>query len=79
MRVPVLVALLVLAGCAGKVRQVEVVVPCRAPQVERPAVWEFDAIAPDADLFAQVRALLVEREQRAVYELLMEAALDACR
>lgn len=70
----------VLAGCAGAPpAPIEIPVPCRLPEVDRPAEWEFDTLPADASVYAQVNALLVEREQRQAYEGKLEAVQDGCR
>ncbi|MGO4815243.1 hypothetical protein AB4156_37655 [Cupriavidus sp. 2MCAB6] len=75
-----------LAGCAGapqvitqtKTVEVPVAVPCKVPQVARPA-WALDQVDPDADVFTKGRAALVEVRQRAAYEVRLEAAVAACQ
>jgi len=75
-----------LAGCAGRndaeprtVRvDVPMAVPCRAPAVQEPA-WSTASLQKGGSLQTKVRALLAERRQRIGYELLLVAALDACR
>lgn len=72
----IIAVVLLLAGCATHNR--DIVVPCSVPQVIKP-VWAFDVLAPDANLFDSVQALLVEREERSGYEIRLEAAAAACR
>lgn len=78
--------LVALAGCAGRqeaeprtVRvEVPVAVPCRAPAVQEPS-WATASLQKGDSLQVKVRALLAERQQHLGYELLLLAALDACR
>ncbi len=82
----VLLAGLLLAGCAGKVEpeirtvrvEVPVQVPCRAPEVAVPP-WAAAGLRKAASLEVKVRALLAERRQRIGYEKELEAAVSACR
>lgn len=74
-----------LAGCAGapvvvKTERVEVPVPvpCRTPEISRPA-WALDTLPKGASLFKRVQAAFVEIEQRRAYEARLEAAVKACR
>lgn len=73
-------AALALAGCAGRVAQIEVpvAVPCRAPDIPKPA-FAIDTITPDADVFEVARALWATIEQYEAYELQLQAAVDACK
>lgn len=75
-----LFATLALAGCAGRVAQIEVPVPvaCKVPEIEKPAL-AIDTIAPDADIFTIVRALWATVEQMEAHEVEMQAAIDACK
>lgn len=78
--------LLALAGCASKPQivvrtervEVPVQVPCRAPEIERPQ-WAVDALPDGAGVFARVKAMAVEIEQRRAYEARLEAAIGACK
>jgi hypothetical protein len=75
-----LFAALSIAGCAGRVAQIEVpvAVPCKVPDVPKPA-FAIDTIPPDADIFTVVRALWATMEQHEAYEIQMQAAIDACK
>ncbi|MFU6376241.1 hypothetical protein ACM792_13735 [Metapseudomonas otitidis] len=73
-----------LAGCAApavpspvEVR-VPVPVPCRAELPAAPA-FAVSALALDAPIDQQMKALRAERLQRMGYERELVAALDACR
>lgn len=73
-----------LAGCAAPAvpPPVEVRVPVPVPcRVELPAAPAFavSALALDAPIDQQMKALRAERLQRMGYELELVAALDACR
>jgi hypothetical protein len=82
----VLLAGLLLAGCAARpepqiqyVRvEVPVQVPCRAPDVAVPP-WAAAGLHKTDSLEVKVRALLAELRQRAGYEKLLEASVEACR
>lgn len=82
----VLMAGLLLAGCAARpepqiqyVRvEVPVQVPCRAPDVAVPP-WAAAGLHKTDSLEVKVRALLAELRQRAGYEKLLEASVEACR
>ena len=73
-------ACVALAGCASMPQRYEVPVqvPCRVTVPEKP-VWATESLAPGADIFDQVKALLAERRQRQAYELKLEAAAKACQ
>ncbi len=79
-----LLACLVLAGCAGTGPvvpvevQVPVAVPCRIPKIERPS-FAVDALPVDADVWDMMAALRAERHQRRGYELQLKAAIRACQ
>ena len=78
----VLAALLAAPGCASQgaaVRVVEVPVsaPCAVSAPARPA-WAVDGLPLGAGIWAQMRALRVEREQRRGYELELEAVTRGC-
>lgn len=72
-------AALTLAGCQTMPREtlVPVSVPCKVDMPKRP-VWATSALARDADIFDQVKALLAERRQRMGYERQLEAAIEGC-
>ncbi|MGG5288857.1 hypothetical protein [Pseudomonas shirazensis] len=86
MKVQVLLAGVLLAGCAAKappqvqyVRvEVPVQVPCRAPEVAVPP-WAAAGLRKADSLEVKVRALLAERRQRIGYEKQLVAAVTACR
>lgn len=73
-------ALLALAGCSGMPTTVKVPVPvyCKVEKIDPPE-WATKKLAATADIFDQVKALLVERRQRKLYEALLEAAIEACQ
>ena len=78
----VLAALLAAPGCASQgaaVRAVDVPVPapCAVSAPARPA-WAVDGLPLGAGIWAQMRALRVEREQRRGYELELEAVARGC-
>jgi hypothetical protein len=83
---PLLLAVLLLAGCATHVEpeirtvrvEVPVQVPCRAPDVAVPP-WAAASLRKADSLEVKVRALLAERRQRIGYERLLKAAVSACR
>lgn len=78
--------LIALAGCAGQVEpeprtvrvEVPVAVPCRVPAVQEPT-WATASLQKGDSLQTKVRALMAERQQRLGYEVLLQAAIDACR
>lgn len=82
---PLLLACLVLAGCAAHVKpelhtvrvEVPVQVPCRAPDVAVPP-WAASSLRKTDSLEVKVRALLAERMQRIGYEKQLIAAASAC-
>ena len=81
-RLLVLAALLAAPGCASQgvaVRTVETQVsaPCAVSVPDRPA-WAVDGLPLGAGIWAQMRALRVEREQRRGYELELEAVARGC-
>lgn len=86
MRCVLLMAVLVLAGCAGRVEpevrtvrvEVPVQVPCRTPEIAVPP-WATAGLEKGDSLEVKVRALLAERRQRAGYEKLLEASIGSCR
>lgn len=83
MKLPLLVLLLSMAGCATTApKPVEVrlpvPVPCRVPAIEIPRFATAD-LRPSDDLQIKVRALLAERQQHLAYETRLRAALDTCR
>ena len=76
----------VLAGCATApkepaIRTVEVKVPirvaCKPPPVAEP-VFATSTMDLSADIFALVRGLLVEREQRKALEAELRGAIGSC-
>jgi len=76
---------LALVGCAstpGPVVPVEVQVPvsvpCRVPDIQRPA-FAVDSLSHDADVWDMIAALRAERLQRRGYEAQLEAALKSCQ
>lgn len=78
----VLAALLAAPGCASQVAAVRVVevpvpAPCAVSAPARPA-WAVDGLPLGAGIWAQMRALRVEREQRRGYELELEAVARGC-
>lgn len=75
-----LVATVALAGCETVPQRVlvPVAVPCKV-DMPKPPVWATAALAADAGIWDQVKALLAERKQRIGYELELEAALRACQ
>lgn len=83
-----IVLVLLLAGCAGKVPEppeplvvrveVPVKVPCRTERVPRPA-FAVDALRIGAPNDEQMRALRAERKQRKAYEKRLEAAVATCQ
>lgn len=86
MRHTILMAIVVLAGCAGQVEpevrtvrvEVPVQVPCRASEVVEPA-WATASLRKTDNLEVKVRALLAERLQRVGYERQLVAAVNVCR
>ena len=88
MRLILMAALVVLAGCAAKppaepepriVRvEVPIEVPCRTKEVAVPP-WAAAGLKADDSLEVKVRALLAERRQRIGYERELLAANEACR
>lgn len=75
---------LLLSGCASQpvVQVVEVPVPvsCVEPgAVPARPVSAFDALPADANIFADVRALLVDREAAKGYQAKLEAVVDGCQ
>lgn len=78
----VLAALLAAPGCASQGAAVRVVgvpvsAPCAVSAPARPA-WAVDGLPLGAGIWAQMRALRVEREQRRGYELELEAVARGC-
>lgn len=73
---------LLLSGCATVPPQsiqvkVPVPVPCHAPTIPVPD-WALDHLSKNATLYDQVKAMIVEIEQRRAYEAELEAAVKAC-
>ncbi|MBV5701750.1 hypothetical protein ACIUXA_08930 [Pseudomonas aeruginosa] len=85
MRVVLMLVMVALAGCAGRVEpeprtvrvEVPVAVPCRVPAVEVPA-WATAGLKKSDDIQTKVRALLAELQQRKGYEVQLRAAVQAC-
>lgn len=79
-----LACLLSACATAGEPRvevrtvKVPVAVACAVKPPERPT-FAADGLDLSADIFAKVRALLTEREQRKAYEADQQAALKACQ
>jgi len=75
-----MVACIALAGCASVPQRYEVPVqvPCRVQVPDKP-VFATESLAPNADIFDQVKALLAERRQRIAHEAKLEAAAKACQ
>lgn len=76
------VGCLLLAGCAGGIRQpsevlVPVHVPCVGSLPEKP-VSEFENAA-ELSMFEQVRSLLIDREQDKIYKAELEAVIAGCQ
>ena len=88
MRLILMAALAVLAGCAAKppaetepriVRvEVPIEVPCRTKEIAVPP-WAAAGLKAGDSLEVKVRALLAERRQRLGYERELLAANSACR
>jgi energy-converting hydrogenase Eha subunit F len=84
-RAPIVLTALALCACATPQTRIvtqdvhkPVPVECAA-KVDPPAPYATDAIPLDSDIFALVKALLIERDQRRVAELNLRAALEGCR
>lgn len=83
-RLILVVAALSLAACATpreRIRTVQVKVPVAvacSPKVSPPPAYEGDTMDLEADIFALVRGLLIEREQRKSTEAELRAALVGC-
>ncbi|WP_219097751.1 hypothetical protein [Pseudomonas sp. UMAB-40] len=85
MKILLIGALLLLAGCAGQAPEVRTVrvgvpvpVPCRVPVVKEP-VFATIGLKKTDSLEVKVRALLAERKQRIGYESELLASLSACQ
>ncbi|WP_301620006.1 hypothetical protein [Stutzerimonas stutzeri] len=87
MRVLLLMAFVVLAGCAidpsepePRIVRVEVPVeaPCRAEPVAVPP-WGAEGLRKTDSLEVKVRALLAERRQRIGYEKQLAALVSSCQ
>ncbi|MCE1117468.1 hypothetical protein LU692_19545 [Pseudomonas sp. NMI795_08] len=86
MRKLLIVCVLGLAGCGGRVEpqaqymrvEVPVRVPCRAPHVAVPS-WAAAGLRKTDSLEVKVRTLLAERRQRLGYEKLLLTAVTACQ
>lgn len=72
----------VLTGCATAPRvervDVPVQVPCRVTIPEEP-VYATAALAADASIWEQAKALLAERKQRIAYTTKIQAAARSCQ
>jgi hypothetical protein len=87
MKLVLLVGLLALAGCAGRLaeepppRVVRVEVPVQVPCKVREAVppWAAAGLKKSDSLEVKARALLAERRQRQGYERELLAANAACQ
>ena len=85
MRLAIIAAMVLLAGCAGQepevrtVRvEVPVLIPCKTDTVEVPA-FAASGLKKSDSLEVKVRALLAERKQRIGYERLLLSANSACQ
>lgn len=83
---PLLGALLLSACATAKpepriiTREIKVPIPVACvPEIQPAGPYAADAIPLDADIFALVKALLIEREQRKIAELNLRSALEGCR
>ena len=79
------ILLLLLASCSTpeivyKPSQVDVPVsvPCKVPQISQP-VWATASVSQSDALFKEVKALVVENEQRKQFEQTLIAANKACQ
>lgn len=78
MKLSILFALCLAAcACVPEAAQAPLSVPCHTPKIARPA-WALDMLPANATLYEQVRATLVEIEQRSAYETELSAAVSAC-
>lgn len=85
MRALIVMLAAILAGCASPSRimladPVEIKIPVRVPCIKTvPAapVWAFNPAA-DASTYALVDNLLIEREQRRIYEAELMAVMRGC-
>lgn len=74
-----LIAALFLQGCSTVRHRVQtVLVPCKSPPVTKPDM-PADHLIGISDIFAQVKALLADRETRKGYEGQLEAAVKVCQ
>jgi len=82
MRGAVLIALLILTGCASPGRPVQTRVPipvaCQVAEPARP-MMDTDTVPIDAPIDELARAMRAEVERREGYEGELRAALQACR
>ena len=87
MRLGLMMAVCLLAGCASSPPPVEVrtvrvevpvQVPCKVRRVPAPA-WAADGLRKTDSLETKVRALLAERLQRQGYVDQLETAVEACQ
>lgn len=83
MRIIILIASAMLAGCAAprvEIQRVSVPVPvaCQEPMPPRP-VYPTEGLRPPVTLDAFAAAAMAEIERREGYEIELVAALEACR
>lgn len=85
MKSAILLAALLLTGCAGLMpapKVVEVKVPvqvqCKVVPPERP-LFAVDGLPVGSGIWEQMKALRAERMQRIGYEVELEAAVRACQ
>ncbi|MHB0973976.1 MAG: hypothetical protein ACYC0P_07015 [Thiobacillus sp.] len=85
MKPAILLAVLLLTGCAGmlpapKVVEVKVpvLVPCKVAPPERP-LFAVDGLPVSSGIWDQMKALRAERQQRIGYEVELEAVVKACQ
>jgi len=79
---PILLAAMILAGCAGTptapaVVKEAVYMPCNAPVPALP-VFPADTLAGDEDLWTMGKTLWADRQARQAYELEIRTALEGC-
>lgn len=85
MKSAILLAVLLLTGCAGLMpapKVVEVKVPvqvqCKVTPPERP-LFAVDGLPVGSGIWEQMKALRAERQQRIGYEVELEAVVKACQ
>ena len=64
-------------GTTLKVVSIPVMVPCIYTKLEKPK-WRFDVLPKNASVFEQVKALLIDRDERIIYESQLEAQIAGC-